>query len=68
MMNYYLNLKNGLNDIYYYVSNDSYNNLPSLEAICVDDVNSIFVSEMQNIVNATVVFTEYCSFTQGGEF
>ena len=64
----YLNLKNGLNDNYYYVDNNIYSELPNLEVICIDDVNSYFVSEMQNQVNSDVLFTQYCSFTPGGEF
>lgn len=64
----YINLKNGLNANYFYVDNQIYDGLPNLESICVDNVDSYFVELLQDEVGSEVLFTQYCSFTPGGEF
>ena len=62
----YVNLKNGNNDNFpQVVGGNSFNfsNLPNLETICVDDVNSVFVNDLILYENLSQnIFTEYCSF------
>lgn len=61
----YINLKNGNNNnfVYSYLAD-----LPSLQAVCLDDLNSSFANTIESEVYENVVITEYCSFTPGGEF
>lgn len=62
----YLNLKNGQNE--HYMFTNGYSNLPSLETICIDDINSPFTNHLQTVLNDNVTITDYCSFTPGGEY
>ncbi|WP_430411394.1 DUF7619 domain-containing protein [Kordia sp.] len=64
----YLNFKSGNNDDFDVADRASLENLPNLEFVCVDDINSNFTSNFQYLIDQTIVFTEYCSFTPGGEF
>ncbi|WP_353777525.1 T9SS type A sorting domain-containing protein [Winogradskyella sp. 3972H.M.0a.05] len=67
----YINLKNGNNENYdwgFVLDNFNLNSLPLIEAICVDDVNSYLADDIQFMTDQEVVFTEYCSFTPGGEY
>ncbi len=65
----YINFKNGLNHTYFYIDQIyNFDNLPSLQAVCVDDINSDFSSWIQAQNSQDIVFTEYCSFTPGGEY
>ncbi len=59
----YLNLKNG-NNINFNVPNGAnfgFGNLPNLEIVCVDDINSDLVMRINNDVGHSVNYTEYCS-------
>ncbi len=57
MLNY-INLKNGELFI-----DGNFQNLPNLETVCVDDINSDLVNQINTEVNHSVTFTEYCSLT-----
>lgn len=65
----YINLKSGNNEALN-LSGVSLNfsGLPNLEVICIDDVSSNTTTQIQNVVNPNVVFTEYCSFVPGGDY
>lgn len=65
----YINLKNGNNEVFSLNGVSShFNNLPNLELICIDDIFSNTTLQIQNVVSASVVFSEYCSFTPGGNY
>src|SRR5690606_14515033 len=65
----YIIFKNGNNHNYSsYNVTDSFNQLPNLQNVCVDNVNSNFTDLLQNEVPQSLIFTEYCSFTPGGEY
>ncbi len=55
----YINLKNGNNNdigLYYF------HNLPNLQTVCVDELNTAFTTNISTQVGHPVTFTEYCSF------
>jgi len=59
----YINLRNG-NNINYNIDPtlDNFINLPSLETICVDELNNLdFINFINNQVNHSIAYTEYCS-------
>ncbi|PWI31444.1 T9SS C-terminal target domain-containing protein [Flavobacteriaceae bacterium LYZ1037] len=61
--------KNG-NNFNYSSSNidNKFNQLPNLQTVCVDHINSIFTNLLQGELTQTITFTEFCSFTPGGEY
>jgi Leucine-rich repeat (LRR) protein len=67
----YINFKNGNNHNYDWsmaLTNFNLNTLPLVEAICVDDINSYFVQDIESVATQDIIFTEYCSFTPGGAY
>jgi len=59
----YINLKNGNNENIYISGSQSSNfeNLPSLETVCIDDVNSDLAAFILEQVDHSLTFTEDCS-------
>lgn len=65
----YIALKNGDNSSYSTSDvNGNFSNLPSLEAVCVDDADSYITGLIQSQNAQAIVFTEYCSFVPGGDY
>ena len=59
----YINLKNGNNHL---MNNSEFFELPLLETVCVDNINSNIVSNINGALNPQVInFTSYCSLTPG---
>ncbi|MFC7443644.1 DUF7619 domain-containing protein [Mesoflavibacter profundi] len=65
----YINLKNSFNNNFFYIdSYNTYQNLSNLEAVCLDDINSSLAGWIQQQNSQSIIFTEYCSFTPGGDY
>lgn len=59
----YINLKNGI-DNYLNISSygSNFQNLPNLQSLCVDELNTALTAFISTEVAHPVTFTEYCSF------
>ncbi len=59
----YINLKNGNNSNFnsYNIYVTNFTTLPSLETVCIDELNSGLNTKILNDVGHAVTFTEYCS-------
>ena len=61
----YINLKNGNNDnlaINDYFYQSYFNDLPNLQSVCVDELNTNLTAYITTETGHAVTFTEYCSF------
>jgi uncharacterized repeat protein (TIGR01451 family) len=67
-----LNVKNGIPILVGVGDGFFLQNCPSLDFICVDDVNinffNILISNAANNINPSAVINSYCSFTPGGDY
>lgn len=62
----YINLNNGNNDAFIYFDNINYSsshfeNLPNLQTVCVDELNTNLTTNILNHVGHSVVFTTGCN-------
>ena len=60
----YINLKNGNNNhlrLYGSSTGSDFQNLPNLETVCVDDIDSHLTTYITSRTGHSVTFTEYCS-------